>query len=139
MPDSLLPTSSKEPIYSYRWAWGVYHQLREKYTRATDIFLEFTELTPKQLVNYLIRSDPLWPHIRLAIKVLYNWEKRAPKEWDLWHLEHWVGACKCHCQQRLTDYLHKCLVSWKEKDPDKVFGLVEGLTAEENGPILKEQ
>lgn len=137
MPDSLLPSSTKPPVYSYRWAWNVYHQLKEKYTRATNIFLEFTGLEDKQLVNFLIRSDPIWPHIRLAIKTLANWDKRLVSAWDLTLMDAWIRACRNHCQQRLTDYLNKCLVSWQKTDGTKLFGITEGLTAIETGPILK--
>lgn len=82
--------------YSYSWALTVVHKALEKHARVSEIFLEFTGLTDRQLARLVAEGRPEWPRLRRMLQILDNWERAAPGctqrystfknlLWDKWH------------------------------------------------------
>lgn len=69
MPANLNPRVENF-YYSQQWAEHIVDQVREKYPRGTENFLEIFKVSTKQLARFLTHRDPLWPKLRLLIRFM---------------------------------------------------------------------
>lgn len=59
--------------YSYQWSSGVFRAFRERYTRATDLFQTFTNISDETLILYLSHYPEKWEKFKKIVKLINNW------------------------------------------------------------------
>lgn len=86
-PHPVSPASSRQPIYSYRWAASVIKRARESHVRGWEILDPLLGLSERQLAFLIACNDPTWPQIRDIVHKAERWDARqrsvgpSPLKW----------------------------------------------------------